>query len=832
MPTIIDLNGAWDFRMLYPESAQNLPSEAAPGAATAPRASDFMQARVPGCVHLDLMRHGLIPDPFRGRNEHEVQWVAQRDWVYRRTFAVPEHFLSHERVDLLFEGLDTFARIHLNGKLTGSTDDMFVPWRFDAREALQEGRNELEVAFLSPVVQSRRLSEKYGKLNGPFDTHCVCTRKAHYSYGWDWAPRLPTSGIWKAVRIEAWDSARLSGIGYRTSLDESLARVALAIDVQSTRREEVRLCASLSRGEWSARAHLDVRLDQGHNQANLEIPVDVPDLWWPNGMGEPSLYSLHLVLERDGSPLDDLTIPVGLRSVRLIELDEERHGSFLFEINGRKVFCKGANWVPADSLLPRISPQRYDALVKAARDANMNMLRVWGGGIYEDEAFYNACDRYGIMVWQDFMFSCGEYPEADDFLSKIRREAELAVSRLRRHPSIVLWCGNNECLWNVCGPKAKNASGSGKSIYYHILPEVCAGLDGTRPYWPGSPASSRETLEDPDSPQMGDQHLWSVWSGWQDYSGYARFDGTFLSEFGIQAPPDTKTIRAFSDVPIPPSDITALEHHNKQDEGYERIYRFLAGHFRVPSNLYDFAYLAQLNQAEGLKRGVEHWRKRMYRTAGTLFWQFNDCWPAVSWSVLDYYLRPKAAYYYARRFFAPVLLLLQKDEDVVSIWTVSDRRETFDARLETRHISTRGPEFASTIDDIQVPHGANLAAEIVCDTVRPEEDLIAARLLLGDETAAQATLLFVEPKHLYLPPTRIHYRLDESPDGPITLTLSADKFAKDVRISIPAFDAAFSDNFFDLLPGWEKSVKIDLPPGASLSSLREGLAITHLGLIR
>jgi len=833
--TVIDLNGEWAFRMLPTDKhhageqhTSSVPDPAPPTSS----GSHFLRAHVPGCVHLDLFRAGLIPDPFFGTNEHEVRWVHEQDWLYRKRFDVGPDVLSRERVDLVFEGVDTFADIALNGKRVGSTNDMFVPWCFDVKDFLRKGENELEVTFHSATAESMKLAEKCGELRGPYDDpRCVHTRKAHYSYGWDWAPRLPTCGVWRNVRLEAWDSARLSGVRYETSLAEGAAALRLHIEIQSTAPQTLRVAASLSRNGVTAQSRTDVEVTPGSNEAHLEMVIENPDLWWPNGMGEPALYSLHVTLEHDTHSLDELAANVGLRTVTLLERDEQDNPCFIFEINGRKVFCKGANWVPADSFLPRITPETYDALVSMARDANMNMLRVWGGGIYEDEAFYNACDRHGIMVWQDFMFSCGEYPEADDFLQTVKREAELAVSRLRPHPSVVVWCGNNECLWNVCGPKASGCSGSGESIYYKILPEVCSRLDGTRPYWPGSPASTRDTTEDPDRCDIGDQHLWSVWSGWLDYSAYARFDGTFLSEFGMQAPPHIKTIASFTHQADRHPQSLTLEHHNKQNEGPERIFRFLAGHFNVPSNLADFVYVAQLNQAEALKCGVEHWRKNMYRTAGALFWQLNDCWPVVSWSVIDYYLRPKAAYYYARRFFAPVILVIEREGDAIGISTVSDRRDPFKARLEVRHISTRGEELSTSSHDIEVPHGTRLSAEIQCTLVRPGEELIAARLLERGHPIAQETLLFAEPKHLDLPPAQISWRLVEDTEGPPTLTLSASRFAKAVRLDIHGLDARFSDNYFDLVPGWEKSVQLHLPPGTALNNLRGGLSIIHLGLI-
>jgi len=832
---INELNGEWEFRILAAEPSQHAGEEGSSGPACAtakPFVSSFIKAHVPGCVHLDLLRVGLIPDPFYRMNEHEVQWVHEQNWLYRKRFDLGTDLLSRERVELVFEGLDTFAQISLNGHHLGSTDNMFVPWRFDAKELLREGENELEIRFRFPTKESRKLREKYGELRGPFDPYCVHTRKAHYSYGWDWAPRLPTCGIWKNVYLEAWDSARLSGLGYETILDDQSARLKVNLEIDSTSTLDLRVRASLSGRGAATEERLQLEVSQGHSEVGFEIDIENPSLWWPNGMGEAALYTLHVLLEHDGRCLDELTANIGLRTVRLIERDEKGNPCFVFEVNGRKVFCKGANWVPADSFLPRITPDKHDTLVGMARHANMNMLRVWGGGIYEGEAFYDACDRHGIMVWQDFMFSCGEYPEADDFIQSVEREAELAVSRLRRHPSVVLWCGNNECLWNVCGPKAEGASGAGKRIYYEVLPRVCSRLDGTRPYWPGSPASTRDTLEDPDRRDMGDQHLWSVWSGWQDYSAYERFHGTFLSEFGMEAPPGMRTIAAFTQASDRRPQSLVIERHNKQLEGPERIYRFLAGHFPVPSDLADFVYLAQLNQAEGLKRGVEHWRTNMYRTAGALFWQFNDCWPVVSWSVIDYYLRPKAAYYYARRFFAPVLLSLKTAGDAVSVWTVSDRPHPFKAYLETRHISLRGEEISARSQEIEVPHGAWPAAEILCGDVRPEEELLAARLIENGREITRATLLFGEPKHVRFPPARIMWLLEDGPGDAVTLTLATHQFARSVRLSIRGIDARFSDNYFDLIPGWEKSVRIGVPPGASQRTVRETLSITHLGLLR
>ncbi|HYY96248.1 MAG TPA: glycoside hydrolase family 2 TIM barrel-domain containing protein, partial [Pyrinomonadaceae bacterium] len=520
---------------------------------------EWRAATVPGCVHTDLLANKLIEDPFYRDDEPKLQWIGKTDWEYQTTFDVPPRLLQREHVELVFEGLDTYATVTLNGSVLLEADNMFRTWRADAKRLLKPGANTLRVLFRSPVNEILPLMAKMsyqlpasndqGEKTSPF------TRKAPYQYGWDWGPRFVTSGIWRPVSLEAWDAARVESLRVvQKQLGRDSAQLTAEVEVVSTgERDATVVVENLT--DKSAPIAQPVKLAAGANQVAVNFRINKPRLWWPNGMGEHALYDIRVRLLTPGKDhdifreVDAAAARVGLRTVELRQQPDKEGKSFTFVVNGVPVFMKGANWIPADSFPTRMTRERYRQLVESARDARMNMLRVWGGGIYESDDFYELCDEMGILLWQEFMFACSMYPGDPAFLENVRAEAVDNVKRLRNHPSIVIWCGNNEIetAWQHWGWKQNLPAklwDDYKKIFHGVLPEVVAAYDPARPYWPSSPSSNLE--DDPDSQRMGDVHYWEVWHAAKPFNEYERQHPRFMSEYGFQSFPQIETVNAYT----------------------------------------------------------------------------------------------------------------------------------------------------------------------------------------------------------------------------------------------------------------------------------------------
>ncbi len=794
----IDLNGRWQFKAV--DKYRTRPKAISDVA-------EWMDGTVPGTVHTDLLANGKIPDPFYRLNEEEVQWIDSQQWVYRREFDVDEELLSEKRIELVAEGLDTYAQIRINGKPVATPANMFVEHRFNAKAFLRKGTNRIEILFDSPVMRSKALEKKHGVLSAGHEPHRAYVRKAQYSFGWDWGPRLTTSGIWRGIRLESHKHASLQSPFVKVvSINKNEAVVELSIDVSLFTADQLQLRTRILDGE-------EIVADQRRAKSGrlkFRIRIKTPKLWWPNGFGGQPMYRAVFSLFMGDKEIEGLEVPFALRTVRLLQEPDKEGTTFVVEINGEKIFCKGADWIPSDSFIPRISDATYEKLLGMAKSANMNMLRVWGGGIYEQDVFYRLCDRLGLMVWQDFMFACAEYPEHSWYMKQVREEAERAVRRLRNHPSIVLWCGNNECEWIFCqrNPGTSPDEMMGAKIFKTVLPAICGELDGTRPYWRSSPFGKGF----PNDESNGNHHQWEMWGRWRDYKEYEKDNARFVTEFGFQAPPHLRTLEEIatdSDL-FPQSRV--LEHHNKLPEGTERLYRFQAGHINVGTDLADFIYKCQIVQAEALKTAVEHWRRRKFYTAGSLFWQLNDCWPVMSWSVIDSALRPKAAYFYARKFFAPVLVSFRKTDMWLEVWVTSDLLAALNATIEVALRSFEGPAAWSKNANVTV--GRNASKRIlkipVADFAQfdPAQTYVLANLKEGGVVLSENRHFFVEPKHMQLPSSNVATQLTEDAGDNYTLTLTSSRLKKNVRIELENEEAEFGDNFFDIDAGIPRVVRV------------------------
>jgi beta-mannosidase len=719
-----------------------------------------LPARVPGCVHTDLLAAGVIEDPYLDENETKLAWIGRTDWEYETTFTAAA--FAESRADLVCRGLDTVAAVELNGEPVGSTANMHRGYRFDVRALLRGGANTLKIKFTNPYSyaeqQQRRLGERPAAYAEPFNF----IRKQACDFGWDWGPTLVTSGIWQPIGLHAWSVARLAEVRPQVTVAGGVGRVELRVRLERATPGPVTIRATL------AGRHTQATVDG--TEALLTLAVDEPQLWWPRGLGGQHRYDLDVtVTSADGERLDGWSRRIGFRALRL----DTTGDGFTLVVNDVPVFVRGVNWIPDDVFAGRVTRERLAARFRQAADANVNYLRVWGGGRYESEDFYDLADEMGLLAGQDFPFACAAYPEEEPFATEVEAEARENVVRLASHPSLVLWTGNNENLWGHEDWGWKAALGDrtwGAGFYYDRLPRIVAELDPTRPYWPGSPYSGSPRRH-PNDPAFGTTHLWDVWNT-DDYTKYAAYRPRFVAEFGFQAPPAYATLRrALSDEPLAP-DSPGMAHHQKADDGDAKLARGIANHLPPPRDFDDWHYLTQLNQARAVAFGVEHFRSLRPLCTGAVVWQLNDCWPVTSWSAVDGDGRRKPLWYALRDAYADRLLTLQprtgtaptpggprhpvEPGSVVppdgppALVAVNDARKpwVFSATVTRRNLD--GDILTSAVLAATVPPGAAVTLALPADLVTPRDP--AGELLLAETATARAWWFFAEDKDIPWPP--------------------------------------------------------------------------------
>ncbi|WP_217236164.1 glycoside hydrolase family 2 protein [Streptomyces sp. AC555_RSS877] len=674
-----------------------------------------LPASVPGCVHTDLLAAGVIPDPLLGLGETEVAWVGRREWTYETELAAAN---GHEQTDLVFDGLDTAAEIRLDGRLLGRTRNMHRSYRFDVTGL--GGR--LSVRFASAYAEAEAVRGKLGERPAAYAEPYQYLRKMACSFGWDWGPTLVTAGIWRPVRVERWSTARVARVRPLVTVEDGLGRVELRVDVERS-RVEAELWVEATVGGVRARA----RIDGTQSVVRLQVP-DVR-LWWPHGYGEQPLYDVELALVHEDRTLDVWRRRIGFRTIEL-DREPDAHGSgFTFVVNGERLFARGVNWIPDDVFPSRIGRDRYRERLRQAADAGVDLVRVWGGGIYESEDFYDACDEFGLLVWQDFPFACAAYPEEQPLRGEVEAETRENVVRLMPHPSLVLWNGNNENLWGFrdWGWEERLAGDSwGEGYYLGVLPRVVAELDPTRPYTAGSPWSG-SWEQHPNDPDHGTHHSWEVWNR-EDYAEYRANVPRFVAEFGWQAPPAHATLRRALPGEELASDSPGMLHHQKADDGNGKLERGLARHFVVPEGDFDrWHYLMQVNQARAVAAGIEHWRSHWPVCAGTVVWQLNDCWPVTSWAAIDGDGREKPLYHELRRVYADRLLTLQVRERGLVAAAVNQSAEEWTGTLVLRRMSVEGGVTGSA--RVEFGAGRRSVADVAVprelEPVGPKEFLVA-----------------------------------------------------------------------------------------------------------
>lgn len=805
------LSGSWEFRRHGSEN--------------------WHKATVPGGIYGDLLNSDLIDDPYERDNELDVQWVGESDWEYRRTVTLDGEFFDHERITLQCDGLDTVATVTVNGDVVGESDNMFRGYEFDVADALTAGENEIRVRFRSPVeyAAERSAAHPYDvpTLRYPVDQPARnFIRKAQCHFGWDWGPCLPTVGIWRDIRLVAHSSPRVEYVTpvqrHRPGAVELDVRVGLTVPTA---------------GEYTVTAAVDgavetreVALDSD-DEIELSLTVEDPDLWWPSTHGDQPLSDLDVTVE--GAESHSVTERIGFREIELVrEPDEDGDGEgFHFRVNGEPIFARGANWIPADALYRNATTEVYDDLLSSAVDANMNAIRVWGGGYYERDEFYRLCDEKGLLVWQDFMFACAQYPADDEFVASVEAEARYQVRRLSSNPSVALWCGNNELevgveSWFADSENIDRLEADYDRLFRGTLKDVVDEEDPSRPYWSASPSSGPDRV-DPENENRGDIHYWGVWHEGKPFSAFQETEPRFVSEFGYQSFPSVETVADV--VPEDQHNPTAplMEHHQRNEGGNKRILQRMADHFRMPSNFDDFVYLSQIQQGMAIRTAVEHWRRLKPHCMGAIYWQLNDLWQCASWSSVEYGGGWKALHHMARRFYAPTLLSMVEDGDDLELWLTTDGTESFSGTVAVEAVTMDGKRLFKGEFDTEggksesVRIGRVDIEDALGDASRADVLFRATPL---DFEARPAFHFLVPYKRLSLPDAAVELSMSES-DGELTVSASAAALFVELQDDR---GGRFGDNYFHLAPGEERTVGYEIDGTADGKTVEESISVCHL----
>ena len=817
------------------------------------RLTNWYPATVPGVVHTDLLQNKIIEDPFFRLNERGLQWIDKEDWVYETCFTLAAGMMRKENMELVFEGLDTYADVYLNDECILKANNMFRRWSIPVRQYIREENNILKVYFHSPVKidvpkwdalpyqypASNDQSENGGLFNKKIS---IFARKAGYHYGWDWGPRLVTSGIWRPVYIRAWSDLRINDV-FIEQKEVGAGRAVIAGHVELDADKDMNgVLVTITDevtgrvlGEWQA------DLKRGTNRVTVDFVLHKPKLWWSNGLGEPFLYRFRTDIIAGGELLDSKTERVGIRSLKVVHQPDKDGHTFYIELNGRPVFAKGANYIPLDNFLPRVTPENYKRTILDAAGVNMNMLRVWGGGIYENDVFYDLCDEHGIMIWQDFMFACSMYPAEGALLDNIHQEAVDNVKRLRNHACIALWCGNNECqdAWLGWGWKreierqnkeyADKIWAQYRQQYHVTLPGVVREYAPGTFYWPSSPFAFEGEMSGTTD---GDRHYWSVWHGKAPISDYDSEKSRFFSEYGFQSFPEFESVKRYA--PYPEDwDIRSevmMSHQRGGDHANGLIETYLLNEYKKPRDFRAFLYMNHVLQGDAIKTAIESHRRQMPYNMGTLFWQHNDCWPVASWASRDYYGRWKAQHYYVRKAYDDILISPVVEGDDLKVYAVSDRLENTSGRLQLQVcqfdgtvVHHWGKSVGISGNDSRVCFSAPLAKLLE----GANRGTVYVRVDYTDKSGRvyHNNYCLGKQKDMDYPKVDLQTEV-RSIEGGYEVTVSADKFARAVCLSVADNESVYSDNYFDVQP--KGSVQVQVRTRLSAEAFNGSLRLTCL----
>lgn len=801
-----ELNSTWRFRKLTD--------------------TDWYPAEVPGTVHTDLYHIGLIPDPFYGTNEKEIQWIENEDWEYQTLFDLDTNILNKKNIELSFKGLDTYATVRLNGKVILSTDNMFRTWTKECKDLLKQTGNQLNIVFRSPMkinlpkVDSLPYHLPAGNDRSEKKTS-VFARKAPYHFGWDWGPRFVTAGIWRPIEIVAWNNTRIADFQvFQGEISDSEASLKAEVELESTGGQKITL--ALFNGD-DLLIKKEIQLNKGANNIEQEFIIKKPKLWWTNGLGEAHLYNLSVRILNNETVIDQKATRFGIRTIEIVQQPDSVGKSFYFKLNGVPVFMKGANYIPQDNFLPQVTDEKYKELILSAKKVHMNMLRVWGGGIYENDLFYDLCDENGILVWQDFMFACSMYPGDMAFLQNVEQEATENIKRLRNHPSIALWCGNNEMqvAWERWGYQKAFAYSKADStkiyddylkVFQDILPNTLNKLDSGRFYWPSSPNSAPSGWH--EESLSGDMHYWDVWWGKKPFSAYEENVGRFMSEYGFQSLPIYATVKKYAAHDDRHLTSSVMKSHNKHPIGFETIKEYMKRDYNIPNSIDDYVLVSQLLQAEGMKTAIEAYRRAMPYCMGSLYWQLNDCWPVVSWASIDYFGKWKAFHYYLRKLYAPVMVSPVYKAGELKVFLVSDYLENRSVKLNMTLMDFYGTELWQ--HDMELIMKGNASKIVftkpfggIMSKLDTNKVFMHIEITGDGKLLAENNLFFAKVKDMILPKSEIKYNIIHE-NGKLGIKILSNVLSKNIFIDYADDKGNFSDNYFDILPGEVKTVWIDM----------------------
>lgn len=802
---------------------------------------EWHKGSVPGTVLTDMMDGGLIEDPYWRTNEYETRELSRRDYQYEREFEVPESFFREEEQCLVFEGLDTIADIYLNDELLLAVNDMHRTWRIDVKGKLK-AVNRLAVAFHSPTA----FIEKADREGDIFyaSTGCMkgngALRKAHYMFGWDWGPQLPDAGIFRSVYLSGFSIARLDDVRIRQEHGAGGVKLSVESSVRKLSESDTAgsgmLACKITAPDGTV---LTVEKEVGINET-IEALIEAPQLWWPNGYGAQPLYTVRVELRMSDSVLDVWERTIGLRTVTVCTDADEWGNQFAFVVNGQKIFAMGANYIPEDNLLGHLSEERSERLIRDCARANFNCIRIWGGGYYPEDYVYDACDRYGILVWQDLMFACNVYDLNDEFEANILAETADNVKRIRHHACLGLWCGNNEMEWGwrdwgrLEGHRPKYKADYTK-IFEMLLPRLVKQVDDQTYYWLSSP-SSGGSFDDPNDFNRGDNHYWEVWHSNKPFTEYRDFYFRFCSEFGFQSFPGKKTLDSFS-LPEDQNIFSeVMESHQKNGLANTKIFSYISGYYKYPKDMESIAYISQILQLKAIQYGVEHWRRNWGRCMGSIYWQLNDCWPVASWASIDYYGRWKALHYGAKRFYARFMATACEKEELSTEIDYYIHNESFEERKAVLRVRLIDRDFHTLYEtETEITAAAFEVKNVLPMDFAPflaeagmKKRAVAEYSLIEDGCiVSRGTTLFVKPKYFDFKTPEYRVSVTEKADG-FCIHAEADTYVSYAELSLDEYDVVLEDNFFDITSEEGVDITVDKKEFPNQVTAEEVAAALHI----
>jgi beta-mannosidase len=780
-----------------------------------PGKENKLPAVVPGTVHTDLLNNKIIDDPYTGNNEENLQWIGWEDWEYVNTFDAASIY-SFNNIEIVFEGLDTYAKVYLNDSLIIDANNMFRTWQKDCKNLLKKDKNMLRIVFRSAekITDSISSSSLIKLPGGKYNT----IRKAAYHFGWDWGPKFVTAGIWRPVYIRAWNDVKIEDVSFQQkSISKEEAELHVPFFLNCFTRDLYKISVKDISGTITYAEKTD-SLFEGFNLDAFDFSLYNPRLWWTRELGSPEMYTFRFEVRKNNIVVDEKVYYTGIRKLELVRDKDSIGESFYFKLNNVPLFIKGANYIPQDNFLSGVTKEKYKSIIENCTKSNINMLRVWGGGVYEDDEFYKQCDFSGILVWQDFMFACAMYPGDSAFMQNVKIEASQNVSRLKNHPCIALWCGNNEIEegWNNWGWQKQFGYSKKDSakiwndyemIFNKAIPNSLKNIIPSANYISTSPQFG---WGHPESMKQGDSHYWGVWWGMEPFETYKKKVPRFMSEYGFQGFPDIKTI----DSVISPAKrylySDEMKNHQKHPVGFETIRKYMNEEYNEPKSFEDYIYVSQLLQAYGIKTAVEAQRRAKPYCMGTMYWQLNDCWPVVSWSGIDYYGRWKAMQYFVKDAYRDILVSPYEENNLIKVNVISEKQYDFDAILHIQLKDFSGNVLRRIDTSVIIPKNSsgvfyNAGEDELLKGYNKNEIVLSASLIMYDVEIYNNLLYFVKTKELNLAPANISFDIDEellSPEYNILgLYIKSDKFVKNLYLYTEGSDSFFEENYFDLFPG-------------------------------